>query len=178
MLYTYKVTIDNGSAPCTSNNVLSLAICKPKIRKNAKIGDIIVGFCAKSMQLKCNNPQILYIARVTDIRSMENYYDTYPKRKDCIYDSKLQQKKNAFHTCTNINTDLSGKNVLLSNDYIFFGNKYISVNENFNEIEPNRGHFSHKNNIYEKQFIEYFENLKTIFSQNVGKHIHQHVTHC
>ena len=85
MLYSYLVTTDNGSAPCVSDNLLSLAICKPTIRRCAQINDIIIGLCAKSMKLKNKSPQILYIARITSIVSLQNYYINYKSREDCIY---------------------------------------------------------------------------------------------
>jgi Nucleotide modification associated domain 2 len=41
--YFYKLTADNGGAPCVRYGLLSLAICKPMIRKTAKEGDLIFG---------------------------------------------------------------------------------------------------------------------------------------
>ncbi len=43
-IYVYKMTADNGGAPCVHRRLLSLAICKPKIRKAANRGDLIFGF--------------------------------------------------------------------------------------------------------------------------------------
>jgi len=37
------MTVDSGGAPCVSNGVLSLAICKPAIRSSATRGNIILG---------------------------------------------------------------------------------------------------------------------------------------
>lgn len=31
-IYVYKMVADNGGAPCVTGNLLSLAICKPKIK--------------------------------------------------------------------------------------------------------------------------------------------------
>ncbi|HPY31129.1 MAG TPA: hypothetical protein PLT00_12660 [Verrucomicrobiota bacterium] len=42
-IFVYKMTADNGGAPCLMNDLLSLAICKPKIRHKAKVGDWIIG---------------------------------------------------------------------------------------------------------------------------------------
>ena len=39
-IYVYKIVADIGGAPCVKNNLLSLAICKPKIRKTAGKGSI------------------------------------------------------------------------------------------------------------------------------------------
>jgi Nucleotide modification associated domain 2 len=43
MIYAYKMTDDNGGAPCVQDGFLTLAICKPEIRKIAKEDDIIIG---------------------------------------------------------------------------------------------------------------------------------------
>src|SRR5579885_3415313 len=45
-IYIYKLTSDDGGAPCVHDGVLSLAICKPRIRSVAKEGTIILGFAA------------------------------------------------------------------------------------------------------------------------------------
>ena len=37
-IYVYKIVADIGGAPCVWNNLLSLAICKPMIRKTAAQG--------------------------------------------------------------------------------------------------------------------------------------------
>ena len=63
-IYSYKLTSDNGSAPCIQNNLLSLAICKPKIRKTANVNDYLIGISANSMKLGEN--KLLYIARITN----------------------------------------------------------------------------------------------------------------
>jgi hypothetical protein len=49
-IYFYKLTEDNGGAPCVTSDLLSLAICKPMIRKTAKEGDLIFGFGANSLE--------------------------------------------------------------------------------------------------------------------------------
>jgi hypothetical protein len=46
-IYVYKMVVDNGGAPCVTRKLLSLAICKPKIRKSAERGSLIFGFGGK-----------------------------------------------------------------------------------------------------------------------------------
>lgn len=50
-IYFYKLVADNGGAPCVENGLLSLAICKPMIRKTAKEGDLILGFAGNSLKI-------------------------------------------------------------------------------------------------------------------------------
>jgi len=37
-IYFYKLTTDDGGAPCVQDGLLSLAICKPMIRGTAEVG--------------------------------------------------------------------------------------------------------------------------------------------
>ena len=131
-LYSYKLVTDNGSSPCIYSNLLSLNICKPQIRKNAKINDYIIGISSKSMNLD-QKPKIIYIARITNVITMNNYYKKYPNRPDNIYNNK-KLIKNIYHDCTNIKNDLSGINTILSNDFIYFGKNYINLPKKFYEI--------------------------------------------
>ena len=118
MIYSYKIATDNGSAPCIMNNILSLTICKPKIRKKCKIGDYIVGLSSKSMRLN-KNDRIIYIAKVTDVLNMKKYYEKYSNRIDCIYDINGMYIKNRFHDINCRYKDISGENSILSTNFIF-----------------------------------------------------------
>ncbi len=42
--YRYVLAHDNGTAPCPQNGLLTLATCKPAIRKTASAGDLIAAF--------------------------------------------------------------------------------------------------------------------------------------
>ena len=83
-LYVYKLMVDNGGAPCVHGNRLTLAICKPRIRSSAGIGDVIFGFAANSLS---RDNRLIYIARVTGIEPDGGYYDddAYAGRPDRIY---------------------------------------------------------------------------------------------
>ena len=59
-IYVYKIVVDSGGAPCVSRGLLSLAICKPKIRKTAGKNSFVFGFGGKEYE-----ERLIYIARVT-----------------------------------------------------------------------------------------------------------------
>ena len=61
-IFMYKLTTDNGGAPCVENELLSLCICKPKIRMSAKVGDWIIGMGGKSVNDLRN--RLIYLAKV------------------------------------------------------------------------------------------------------------------
>ena len=42
-IYSYIHTYDTGFAPNIQSNIMTLATCKPQIRKNAVIGDYVIG---------------------------------------------------------------------------------------------------------------------------------------
>ena len=81
-IFIYKMVADSGGAPCVFGNLLSLAICKPKIRKTAEKGSLIFGFGGKRY-----NEKLIYIARVTGKLEGRAYYrlKKYAGRPDCIY---------------------------------------------------------------------------------------------
>ena len=69
-VWSYIVAFDGGTAPCVDNNLLSLCICKPVIRRGAVIGDWIIGFTRKEV----GENLIVYIAEVTEKILMEEYF--------------------------------------------------------------------------------------------------------
>lgn len=84
-VYIYKLTVDDGGAPCVRDSILSLAICKPAIRSTAKRGHIILGFAANSLH---EDNRLIYAARVTKNLDGRKYFSEssrYGDRPDCVY---------------------------------------------------------------------------------------------
>ena len=158
-LYTYILQGDTGCAPCVEENLFSLANCKPSIRRCARKGDIIVGISGTKMKLG-KEKRIIFIAVVTTIISMRDFAIKYSHRTDSIYSPELELLPNPFHECGHIKTDLSGKNVLLSTNFIYFGKKHIAVPNNLKEIIPGRGHQYKPNEQYKATFDQLFTKQK------------------
>jgi hypothetical protein len=130
-VYLYKLTADNGGAPCVERGLLSLAICKPMIRCNAKEEDLIFGFAANSLHPKDN--RLIYAARVTQSVHNGEYYKSsrYTARGDCIYrfrSGKFIWRRGAqHHGPDDLVHDLGTypkyprATVLLSTDFRYFG---------------------------------------------------------
>lgn len=89
-IYLYKLASVNGGAPCVSDGLLSLAICKPMIRRGAQKGDLLVGVAANSVD---RDNRLVYIARVNDRLADGAYYKDarYMGRGDCIYEWKVDR---------------------------------------------------------------------------------------
>lgn len=83
-IFVYKLTADNGGAPCVQDGMLSLCICKPRIRKSAKEGDWIIGLGGKAL-----GGRVIYVAQVCKTLLGGEYYGgskgRYTGRRDCIY---------------------------------------------------------------------------------------------
>lgn len=126
-IYFYKMTADNGGAPCVHKGVLSLAICKPQIRRTAEVDDLVFGFGGKRL-----GGRLIYAAFVTDKPEVGDYYKKleYRARPDCIYralEGRPKLKANArFHTeddqsGTDVGKRFEKAHVLLSDDFRYFG---------------------------------------------------------
>jgi len=127
-IYFYKLTTDDGGAPCVQDGLLSLAICKPMIRSTAEKGDLVFGFAANSLHA---DNQLIYIARLTDKVRNGDYYERFARRGDCVYErcgGRFAWRQGALHHGQNhlvhdlgMHPDYARANVLLSNDFRYFG---------------------------------------------------------
>ncbi len=128
--FVYKMTTDNGGAPCLADGLLTLAICMPFLRSSAEVCDWIYGFGGVPL-----GGRLIYIAQVNDKLVDGAYYrnEVYFNRADCIYqyeNGRYVRRKNAkYHVETpNLEKDL-GKHhkkyprakVLLSRNFRYLG---------------------------------------------------------
>jgi hypothetical protein len=136
-IYFYKLIADNGGAPCVQDGLLSLAICKPMIRVKAQRGDLVFGFAANSLH---RDNRLIYIARISENVSNGAYYreQKFASRGDCIYewqDDHFERRKDAKYHFDKGNLthdlgpppDYGRANVLLSNDFRYFGGTGTAV---------------------------------------------------
>lgn len=97
-LYTYIITSDNGISPCYKGNMYSLACCKPQIRRmiyklykeDIDSGNSNIWIMGIRRDKKNNNqPFIVYLANITKVLNLKEYYDSddkaYTSRDDCKY---------------------------------------------------------------------------------------------
>ncbi|ODU23791.1 MAG: hypothetical protein ABS95_03150 [Verrucomicrobia bacterium SCN 57-15] len=125
-IFVYKIVADNGGAPCVWRGLLSLALCKPKIRKSAMVGSWIFGFGGKEYE-----ERLIYIAEVTDKPPTGDYYKVsrFDGRPDCIYqpfNGKAELKATArYHTQSDerrkdVGLRFENAHVLLSRKFSIF----------------------------------------------------------
>ena len=109
-VYIYKMTVDDGGAPCVCDSILSLAICKPTIRSTAKRENVVLGFAANSLY---EDNCLVYVARVTENLDGWKYFSEssrYADRPDCIYrwdGHRFEWKTDSkFHSSSDLAHDL------------------------------------------------------------------------
>lgn len=188
-LFSYTIPFDDGAAPNPYWDILTLAICKPVIRRTAKVGDWIVGTGSKKSPIGDIQHKIVYVMKVTDKKSLKEY-DTFCKQHlpnkipdinnknllyhigDCIYDySKGNEPilRPSVHGLGNRDTDLGGENVLLSDHFFYFGNNPHDLPKKFHRlIKPNQGHRSRSNDDIVEEFIDWFDSLNLTVNKLYG----------
>jgi hypothetical protein len=187
MLYSYCILVDDGAAPNPFWGVCTLAICKPVIRRNAKIGDWIVG--TGSARYGFQN-KMVYAMLVDDIMSYKEYDDhckknlrekipdwnsTDLKRRvgDCIYDfsSGKPELRDSVHEGQDIiDRDFRGKNVLLSKQFVYFGSTPHPIKDSLIPIvRQGQGHKSKSNDPFLNEFINWIGNL--LQNENIANYL-------
>jgi len=164
-LYCYKMTHDTGFAPNPYHGVLTLATCKPTIRRCAGKGYWISGWTSNKVQGKNDKfrfedetQALIYLAKVSHKITYKEYWENYPKKRqptksseggkdffkscgngivvrnddisfcgDNIYEPDanasfgFKQHENPHHNKQNQEHDLSGKYVLVCEEFYYFG---------------------------------------------------------
>lgn len=145
-LFIYRMTSDTGLAPCVDNNLLSLACCKGGQVRNGKPIKTGLRYRIGSKResdyekddvhiLGIYKNKVLYLARVTEVMPMTEYYLEKSKgRTDDIYrvvNGKLERnnKLRNIHTKSSgeDKRDIAGEYVLLSDDFIYLGSDAVAV---------------------------------------------------
>ena len=163
ILYMYRLTSDTGLAPCVDNGLWTLAVCKGgQIRNGKPCNAGLRHKIGSEDQYKSKNIYVLgtyhnkflYLARVTEVISMEEYFRTRSKgRTDNIYSFKNGSldrndflRKDKIHTeADRIIKDLAGQYVLISDDFIYLGRDAADIdivkqyNPNFQETKTYTG---------------------------------------
>jgi hypothetical protein len=187
-IYSYVLRIDDGAAPNPFWGLCTLTICKPAIRRNAQIGDWVIGTGSKNTKLKdgtiCDfSDSIVYAMKVTD-KQMLREYDEFCNKKlsnkipnwntndwrlrvgDCIYaytttDEPIIRK--GVHNEWNKQRDLGGHNALLSDHFYYFGVEARPLPQELKElIKKNQGH----KKIEKIELIDQFEKWIAQFEKN------------
>lgn len=170
-VYSYLVARDWGFAPNPFFGYCTIAWCKPTIRRVAKEGDIIVGTGTLSQG---RSGQAIFVMRVSEKLDFALYWqDRRFERKrpilgksrmlsygDNIYEPLGEGKwlqHPSHHSWPDLsenhfnkNKDTSSNHVLISEDYIYWGDKgpkipaYLRDFDGIDLCAPTQGHISRK----------------------------------
>ena len=149
--YLYKLTSDRGGAPCAlapeenAGALLTLAICKPAIRRTAQAGDRVIGITSHSLAKSDGYPlgAVIYAATVREGVEARDYFapeSPFARRPDCIYEfhqengravhagrSKLHAAE--AHLLKDLGTYPFYRNgrILLCDDFRYFGAEAVRI---------------------------------------------------
>lgn len=174
-IFLYKLLTDNGGAPATYRGRLSLAICKPRIRASAEVGDWIVGVAGKSLHPDAG---LLYIAQVDEILVDGEYYrdDRFKRRPDAVYGwkgSRLKLRADArFHNAKDSFKDIGSgpryqrARVLLSSKFRYYGRAssdwYAAVSTLAHQMGQARG-IGHKVKLTDTEYKAWMKVIRAAF---------------
>lgn len=95
--------VDWGFAPNYSCGVLTLATCKPYIRKSAKVGEYLAGWSSNALdKSQKGQKNLIYLAKISKILNFAEYWEAYPQKRppenkegDNIYKPLVPNPKSA-----------------------------------------------------------------------------------
>ncbi len=149
--FVYKLTSDRGGAPCAIEPppgqpaLLTLAICKPAIRRTAQPGDRILGITSRALAHSDGYPlgAIIYAAIVGERVDARDYFmpeSAFTHRPDCIYEFHQQLGRASHRGLSALHQDerhelrdlgrypmYKNGHVLLSQDFRYFGAAAIAI---------------------------------------------------
>lgn len=174
-ILSYVLTCDTGFAPNPFHGFLTLATCKPNIRKSAKINDVLVGTgSAQSI----GNDKLIYAGVISEVVSIEEYFENkkYAVKKtkldgglpekcgDNIYqkiDGMWKQSPNENHFEEDMERDINGKNVLVCNKFWYFGKFAIDIPPEYSEIiKKGPGHKGVTDTALTNRFMKWIASYK------------------
>lgn len=166
-LYSYIVAHDTGFSPNPFHGYCTLACCKPAIRRTAKNGDWIVGLTPKK-----DGNRIVYFMRVDEnpltyaaYWNDRRFKAKRPRKADAvlakcgdnIYEPQGDGYKQllSMHKPEDKTHDLSGKYVLISETFAYFGSKPRDLLPELAALVPGRGHRSRFSDEVKAAFLSF-----------------------
>jgi len=184
-LFSYKLTHDTGFAPNPFGETLTLATCKPGIRKSKRKGDWIAGFTSKQLTAgrdHVGSERLIYLMKVGEKLRFRDYFiderfqdkipdmsakDTKAKAGDNIYQPlhtdalallDFKQLDNPNHPPPhNKKHDLSGEYVLIADEFYYFGKSALQLPGDIRpKVPPGMSRYGFLTDVAKaEKFIEY-----------------------
>ena len=135
-VYRYVHVSDDGRAPCSDNGLLSLATCKPAIRRTAQPGDWVMGFYPAPAPAGV----LGWAARVSKVLDHGDYEQAFRGRADAVYrrdaSGHMKRLRVDYHpTEEEMARDLSGPVLLFDKrSSWYFGDSPVSLPSHFQHL--------------------------------------------
>lgn len=158
-VFSYVVVHDTGFSPNPFHGLLTLACCKPQIRRTANVGDIIVGLSSRS-------ERVVYATQVADVIGFEEYWadPQYQERRPVMTSPQIVHRTGdniyepvaggfrqlpSFHSNSDgsedshtKSTDLGGNHVLVCDRFTYWGRSGPALPDELQFLAVGRGHRS------------------------------------
>ncbi len=178
--YSYVVARDYGFAPNPFYGYCTLATCKPRIRKGAKIGDWIFGNGSSALKYK---DRLIFAMKITDKMSFDEYWNHQlfqikkPRMNGGtlknLYGDNIYHRKNgdwiqadSHHSLAdgktnhhNLDRDTgTTDSVLISEEFFYFGKNAVTVPDMYidNVFHSGRNH-SRPDNVWGDKFVSFLK---------------------
>lgn len=100
-VFAYRVDHDRGLAPNPFFGICSLAVCKPKVRRQAGIGDYVLGTSSYERRNMARSGvpggRAVFIMRVTAITDFERYHDDWPRKRPLMRGARIRRVGDAIY---------------------------------------------------------------------------------
>jgi Nucleotide modification associated domain 2 len=140
LIWRYSLVHDTGLAPCIDDDILTLTVCKPDIRKAASKGDWVIGF----VTAKVRRGLVAWVGRVSDIMTMGEYGNRFAGRTDALYkldgyawggSEILRHLQSAHHADEKSQaTDRKGKNALVFDPFWYWGTNAVDAPDDIADL--------------------------------------------
>lgn len=164
-LHSYVLKHDSGFAPNPFHGVCTLATCKPRIRRDAEVGDWVIGTSSK--RYAEDGYYLVYAMKVTrepitfaEYHQTPEFEDKKPHgpdpegwRGDNIYrpvEDGYEQVDNPSHGPSEVEHDLSTDRVLVSDRFLYLGREMLPLPDKL-EFVANAGNPGRKNQFTEDE---------------------------
>jgi Nucleotide modification associated domain 2 len=132
IVWTYVIVVDKGGAPNFGPPATTLTLCKPKIRKDAHPGDVVLAFNGKRLHHEPHS--VRWAGVISEVIPLASYWHDprFQKKKpgqsaglpDNIYRpvaQHLEQVSNPTHEPDQFGRDVGGMNALIFQSLWYFG---------------------------------------------------------
>jgi hypothetical protein len=170
-VYSYVHYYDGGFAPTVQRGLCTLACCKPQIRRKARPGDWVLGTTPRKHGLG----RLSYLMKVQRVLEFNEYrrVRAWRQRNDNIYRvvrGRYVRKENRWHGPGQMRKDLGGKYVLMSRNFVYFGNKAPHIPRWWQTlVHSGIGHSVFTKNHRTLGFKEFPKMMRWAFRQGRGK---------